>query len=258
MLSRSAGSDSSLLDFGVMPALRYNISLLGHKNVARDTALFCFSKPKGFSFVPGQHCEVSIPNLPEPDARGARRDLSFASAPYEEEVCFLMRMRESAFKHFLVRAKPGEEFVLEGPFGSLRLPEDRTKPIVLIAGGVGIAPFMSMLRQEEHEGFLRNITLIYANKFPADAAFLRELYDVASAHPHFVFVPTMTGSGVDETWSGERGRIGQDVLARYVLKPSAAFFYIASSPGMVADTERVLMQMSIAPENIRTEEFAGY
>jgi len=84
-------------------------------------------------------------------------------------------MRDSAFKRTFKSVRIGAPVQLEGPFGSLTLHNNRARPAVFIAGGIGITPFMSILRQAAKDQLHQRLLLLYSNRRPEDAAFLAEL-----------------------------------------------------------------------------------
>lgn len=237
------------------------VRLVDRREIAENTAAIFLSKPDGFSFVPGAHIGLILPRLSETEGGGNRRDFSLASAPFEKELMVAMRLRDSAFKRSLARLPLNEELLMEGPFGSFRLRVGTGRPAVFIAGGVGIAPFMSILRQEHHDGFSPTITitLFYSNRRLEDAAFLKELRVLSDTHPRFVFVPTMTNlQDATAPWAGEIGRISNDLLSKYIFNFQTPRYYIAGSPAMVAAMEKLLTGAGVPPEDIHTEEFVGY
>lgn len=242
-----------------MEKQRHPVRLVDRVEVAENTMALFLSKPSGFSFASGQYIELAIPYPIETDGRGNKRDFSLCSAPFENELAVAMRLRESAFKRAVARIPLGEKVLIEGPFGSFRLHSDTEKPVVFIAGGIGVVPFMSTLRQEAHDGFSHAVTLFYSNRRPEDAAFFEELQGLSQAHRTFTFIPTMTDlKNSPQVWAGEMGYINKDMVAKYIPDLSTSLYYIAGSPAMVAAMEKLLMGMGISPDNIHTEEFAGY
>jgi ferredoxin-NADP reductase len=105
---------------------------------------FQFDKPAGFSFRAGQFIELALIDPAETDALGTARALSIASAPQDDGLMFATRIRDSAFKRALATMTPGSVVRIEGPFGDLVLPNNPRRPIVLLAGGIGITPFRSI------------------------------------------------------------------------------------------------------------------
>ena len=228
-------------------------TLQSRETVAEGTMAFHFAKPGGFRFKPGQAIDLVLGEL--------RHAYSIVSAPFEDELVIATRMRDSEFKRALKSTAPGTRVAIDGPFGSLTLHKDAARPAVLIAGGIGITPFMSMLRQAAADGFRRKIVLIYSVRRPADAAFLHELRELESRdRGNFRLVLTVTqheaaGAG----WAGETGHVGERLLDRIRRDlPAAPIYYLAGPPAMVAGMRQVLEQANVDDDDIRAEEFFGY
>ena len=102
------------------------------------------------------------------------------------------RMRDSAFKRALKRIPLGTTVKIDGPSGSLTLHKNSSKPAVFLAGGIGITPFLSILRQAAKDKIPHCLYLFYSNRRPEDAPFLETLTELQRANPNFRFVPTMT------------------------------------------------------------------
>jgi ferredoxin-NADP reductase len=83
------------------PMARYVSKLLNRVEVAQDTMAFHFEKPMGFDFKPGQSVDLTLMNPPETDPEGNTRTFSIASAPFENQLVFAPRMRDTAFKRSL-------------------------------------------------------------------------------------------------------------------------------------------------------------
>jgi ferredoxin-NADP reductase len=127
--------------------MKYACSLMKHQEVAEGTMAFHFDKPRGFQFRPGQCADLTLVNPPETDGEGNTRTFSIVSPPDENELVFATRMRTTAVKRVL-RAMPlGTEVGFEGPMGSFTLHKNVAKPGVFLTGGIGITPFLSILRQ---------------------------------------------------------------------------------------------------------------
>ncbi|MDN5842898.1 MAG: FAD-dependent oxidoreductase, partial [Alcaligenaceae bacterium] len=128
----------------------YETTLKSRKDVARDTTAFFFNKPEGFSFEAGQTLSLTLPNPGDAEHPTQKHTFSIISAPFEDHVGIATRMRDSAFKRELGTLQPGSAVTFSGPYGKLTLPPEAAHPIVLIAGGIGITPYLSMLRQAAH------------------------------------------------------------------------------------------------------------
>jgi ferredoxin-NADP reductase len=237
----------------------YEARLEGREQIAEGTMAFHFEKPAGFKFKPGHAIEVVLVAPPTTDAQSARHTFSIVSAPFQGELVVATRMRESAFKRAFKSLPIGSPAKLEGPFGSLTLHNDRARPAVFIAGGIGITPFMSILRQAAKDKLPQQLILLYSNRRPEDAAFLDELQQLEQENKNFRLVATMTElSKSSRPWKGETGLINDDLAKRVGSALSAPIYYLAGPPAMVEAVRQTLNRIGINDDDIRSEEFYGY
>ena len=229
-----------------------DVKLLGREQVATGTQALHFTWPQGFEFKPGQAVDLVIPVGADPEARHA---FSIASAPHEPELVFATRMRDSTYKRALGALPVGAPARIDGPFGSMTLHKDARRPAILVAGGIGITPFRSMVRQVAHEGATRDILLVYSNRRPGDAAFLREFEELAAREKRFRMVATMTEAGKD---APESRFIGAETLAEWSRGLERPVWYLAGPPAMVAAARKALDTAGVDEMDVRSEEFAGY
>ena len=193
------------------------VKLNGREQVCEGTMAFQFDKPDGFDFRAGQAVDVTLLNPPETDAEGNIRTFSIASSPFESRLMIATRMRDSAFKRVLKSMPLGSAVKIDGPSGSLTLHKNSSKPAVFLAGGIGITPFLSILRQAAHEKLPHQLYLFFSNRRPEDAPFLDTLNELQKTNPKFRFVPTMTEAGKShQKWIGQTGFIDSNMLANTV------------------------------------------
>ena len=234
------------------------VRLLERFEVARDTLAFRFEKPHGFEPRAGHHIRLGLPGVPGRTrvvAETSRR-FSLASAPLEPFLMIATRMRGTAFKDALAATPIGAEFEIEGPFGDLALHADVTVPAVLLARGIGITPFRSMLVEAAQRHRKQRFFVFYSNRQPADAPFLGELEALEGQHPHITLVLTMTQAG--ERWLGETGHLEPDLIARYVKNISPPVYYLSGPARMVRGLETALVHRGVRHDRIRMEVFEGY
>jgi ferredoxin-NADP reductase len=237
----------------------FDVRLEERRQVASDTKAFHFSKPAGFSFEPGQAIELILGDQISTDGRATRHEFSIVSAPAEPGLTIATRMRPTRFKRALEALPIGGAARLEGPFGSFTWQNDREHPLVLVAGGIGITPFMSILRQWLREPSRQAISLIYSNRRLEDAAFLEELEALARQTSEFRLLATMTQMhGSARRWQGNTGRINQHLLEEAASRLQAPMHYLAGPPAMVAAVRQMLILAGVGEEHIRSEEFIGY
>ena len=220
---------------------------------------FHFEKPADWTFKAGQFIDMTLLEPLETDAEGNTRGFSIASAPYEETIMVATRMRNTAFKRVL-KTLPLETAVrIEGPFGNLTLHNNATRPAVLLAGGIGITPFRSILFRAAKEKLPHRIFLFYSNRRPEDAPFLEELHALEKENRNYKLIATMTKMEESHRpWHGETGLINKEKLARYLQDAVSPIYYIAGPAGMVKGLHTMLNQAGVDDDDIRTEEFVGY
>jgi ferredoxin-NADP reductase len=235
------------------------VKLKDHREVAEGTMAFFFDKPAGFEFVGGQSIDMTLLKPPETDAEGNTRTFSLASAPFEPDLMVATRLRDTAFKRVLRKIRPESELQVEGPFGSMTLHKKVARPAVILAGGIGITPFRSMLCQATKANSGHRLFLFYSNRRPEDAAFLAELQELTTQHSNFTLAATMTNLERSKvSWNGEIGFINKEMLVKYVGDLAGPIYYAAGPPALVAAMRQVLSGAGVDEDDIRSEDFSGY
>ena len=234
-------------------------TLTRSETVAEGTMAFHFAKPAGFKFTAGQSMNVSLIDPPETDARGNARTFSIVSAPHENELVIATRMRDTAFKRVLRAMPAGGRVGLRGPAGLFTLDPADARPAVFLAGGIGVTPFVSMLRDAAHSRLARDLWLFYSNRSLEDAAFLEELAALPKRHSRCHFVGTMVEMDKSSRpWSGETGFLDRAMLERHLKGLAAYVYYTAGPPGLVEAMQKMLIGAGVAEDTIHTDEFFGY
>jgi ferredoxin-NADP reductase len=219
---------------------------------------FFFALQQPPAFVPGQHMDV---RLVAPDGYEARRSYSIASAPEHPEPVELAIERleageVSTFFHDVVQV--GDEIELRGPIGGhfLWLVRDGG-PLLLIGGGSGVVPLMSMIRHHAAKDSRVPVSLVTSARTAADLLYLDELRVLHAGRRGFTLAATVTRevAGQPDLASG---RIDGTALARVLneLGDPRRVFVCGSNPFVEAVTGH-LLDLGIAPDRIRTERFGG-
>ena len=238
---------------------KYETTLASNETVAEGTMAFHFARPAGFAFKPGQSMNVSLIDPPETDAKGNARTFSIVSAPHESELVIATRMRDTAFKRVLKAMPSGGRVSLRGPAGLFTLDAADTRPAAFLAGGIGVTPFVSMLRDAAQSRLARDLWLFYSNRRPEDAAFLDELAGLPKRHARCHFVGTMVEMDKSSRpWTGETGFLDHAMLERHLKSLAANVYYVAGPPGLVEAMQKMLTTAGVAEEAIHTDEFFGY
>jgi ferredoxin-NADP reductase len=237
----------------------YKVKLKAQKSLCAGTTAFYFEKPEGFEFQAGQFFNFTLLSPDETDLEGNTRALSIASAPHERNLMVAMRLRTTAFKRTLNSLPLGTELLLQGPYGSMTLPRNTTRPAVFVAGGIGITPFRSLIWNAAESLSPRRLFLFYSVRVPEEAAFLEELREMEQYKMRYKFICTVTQPEKSRmAWRGETGRISIELLSKWIPDLSLPIYYIAGPPAMVTGVRRMLIGAGVAEEGIRAEEFYGY
>jgi len=228
------------------------------QEVAKGTLLVTFDLlGEEVDFRPGQYFFVTLPNGDHQDEKGLRRHISVVTSPNERGVLgFATRMRDSAFKRTLSDLPVGAEVEVEEPKGNFALPEETSRPLVLVAGGIGITVFRSMLLHIREQRLTYHVTLIYSNRDRESTAFLDELRELEQELPDLQLILTMTH---DPSWKGETRKIDDQFFRDYLGENLNDFtFLVAGPPGMTDGVQRALKEAGVAEENMTAEGYTGY
>ncbi len=236
--------------------MQTKIKLIKKETVANDTMSFHFAKPQGFEFRAGQFAEFALIDPPQTDEEGNSRAFSLVQAPCEPDLIMATRMRDTAFKRVLKDLPIGTELKLDGPYGDYTLHKTESTPAVFIIGGIGVTPVRSMIVQAIHDKTSHKITLLHASRTPADLPMKDDFAQLAKDNPNFTYVMTVDEAVGD--WHGERGHVTAEMVKKYVPDLGKPIYYLSGPEGMVKAMRKLLVDLKVNEDNIRTEEFTGY
>lgn len=221
--------------------ISFSARIVKKENVSANTTAVSFDIGKDFSFQAGQYITVTLPNLSDKPTAEQFRDFSITSSPEELPlITITYRDSTSLYKKTLAEMNIGDEVFIDGPKGIFTLPAEDA-PLVFIAGGVGITPFISITRHLKHHPRATKPLLFYYNNSRESAVYLSELekrQDVITFYA--VFGPMTDGSLLNGDESAKTS------------------WYVAGPPGMVKKAREVLRMIGVEDQRIKTEEFSGY
>ena len=204
-----------------------------------------------FSYLPGQAAAIGLADA------DVKVPYSIASSPDESErggyLEFLTKLEAGGgWRGHLRDLKRGSMIAVDGPRGSFTFPpKPAEQAFLFVAGGTGIAPLRSMIRQAVQTRQRGNLSLLYSAKTPDDFAYLAELRRLARTR-RLALALTATRE-VPPRWRGERGRITPERLAPLIDTPETLCF-VCGPAAMVDDVPRMLRELGIARERIKIEE----
>lgn len=241
------------------PETERQVQLLRREIVAEDTLAIYFSTPAGFTFKSGQSVLLKIPVPSESGTMEDSHRFTIASAPQDRELMIVTRLRNTPYKQALKDLPLETKVSINGPSGNLVLNEDADRPLVFLAGGIGITPFLSMARDAVRRRLPHPIWLFYGNRRPEDAAFLDELHELERQRSTFHMIAVMSEAEKSiRGWIGETGFIRRELLERHLADPRVALYYFAGPPAMTAAMREMLRELGIPRRAMRSEEFYGY
>lgn len=226
------------------------------EEVAKKTLLVEFETEDEVNFKPGQYLEIALKNPPYTDEEGNKRYFSIVNSPNRKKTLSITtRLRDSAFKKSLNEFPLGTEVDITTIEGNFTLPQSSNQKLVFIAGGIGITPFMSMLRYIKEESLPHKITLLYSNRDKESTAYFDEIKAMADNNPDIKVIFTMTD---DASWQSEKRRIDEEFIREYFPDLDSCVFMVAGPPGMVKGITESLKQAGVDEFKIKSEDFSGY
>lgn len=231
------------------------VELKERKDLSSSISAFIFEKPRGFNFEAGQFLEWTLKH-PEADDRGETRYFTVSASPSEDFLMITTRFSEksSSFKAVLRKMEKGEKIRISGARGEFTLPS-KPKPLVFIAGGIGITPFRSMIKFMLDEKISTPITLFYSNKTAEDIVFKEIFGEAEKSFLKTVYIVTDDVSG---NWKGEKERINPEMIKREVPDWLERNYYISGPEPMVKAFEKMTEEMGVPGKNIKHDYFPGY
>ena len=223
------------------------VEILDVLPLAEDRMGWVVARPDGFEYKPGQYMLIEL-------TEDYGTPFSLASSPTEEVLRFATVIRDgSDLKQEMATKKRGDAFILSGPYGELIYGDNEPK-IALVAGGIGVTPFIGILRYLTDRNMDTRATLLYSSKRPASTAFREELSELCAANNRIEVVYAMTD---DPAFDGHRGRIDRKLIRNNVPDYEERVWYSAGSPGFVASINRML-RTELQVTDIKLEVFTGY
>ena len=247
----------NLYAFGANPHGRSKMILVRVEKIAEGCYDYVFRPDRKIRFRPGQYVDWTL-DVAAPDSRGNRRPFTIASAPTEREVRLGAKFypSPSAFKRQLSDMQPGDVIYASRPAGTFTLPKDPKEKLVFIAGGIGITPFRSMVKDLIDRGEARPIILLYGNNTWDEVAY-REVFRSAEEELGLRAVYVLaTDTGACPVV--HRGLIDEDLIRREVPDLAERTFYISGPRAMVVSFDRSLRALGISRSRIKIDYFPGF
>ena len=231
-----------------MSARRFVVELVARSALSTRVDRLRFASRSPFDWAAGQHLVV---------VRGQGQELflpySIASAndpqkPGEFELAVSLHARAEAINTLPL----GAELEVEGPAGSFTWQASPSPAALLVGVGTGIAPLRALIEEELARSSDARLLLLAGHRAAEDVLFAQEFARLATEHPRFHFIPTLTGAS--SAWLGRRGRVQAQLLeAVNALAPLDA--YVCGRLDMVSEVVTALIAHGVPEARIRSEGF---
>ena len=208
-------------------------------------------KPKDFDFKPGQWGYFTILGK----TGSVSRSLSFSSSPTEPYLEFTKRISESDFCKELENIREGDKVPFQGPMGSL-VYEGGLEKVTFLAGGIGITPIRSILKNTVDRKIPGEKYLIYGNLNIEEAAFSEEIRQWEDTDPGLKVIHVLLDP--HEGWNGFSGFIDSSIIEASVPDLPGQTFYVSGPPPMVEAVTAHLDDLGIHRDRVYKEELEGY
>ncbi|WP_346830945.1 benzoate 1,2-dioxygenase electron transfer component BenC [Pseudomonas abietaniphila] len=196
-------------------------------------------------FLPGQYVNIEVPGS------GQTRSYSFSSLPGQKHASFLIKQVPGGLiSKWLERALPADQVTMTGPLGSFYLREVK-RPLLFLAGGTGLAPFLAMLEVLAERGESQRVSLIYGVTRDQDLVMVNTLQTFAARLPNFSFVTCVADPASAHP---QKGYVTQHMAAE-VLNEGDVDVYLCGPPPMVDAVRQHFKDQGVTPVSFHYEKF---
>lgn len=243
VLRIAASSDVCKVKAGAIPATLASVTRLSPTTLAFALAV---APADAVGFLPGQYVSVLVPGTDQ------KRSYSFSSTPGAAELGFLVRdIPAGLMSRFLREATPGIGLTFSGPSGSFYL-RDVKRPLLFLAGGTGLAPFLSMLGRLQQTGAPFSIHMVYGVTTDADLVGLDQLDAYVQAIPGFTYRVCVADASSAHP---DKGYVTSYIAPDH-LHGGDADVYLCGPPAMVDAVRTHLTENGLNPANFYYEKFS--
>ncbi|MBI4039206.1 FAD-dependent oxidoreductase [Candidatus Daviesbacteria bacterium] len=204
-----------------------------------------------FDFLPGQFAMLGLPY----QGQVVKRAYSISNWPAAKDYLEFTIRVTGQFSQALSQKKPGDQVLVQGPYGLFIFDKNIVKKAVFLAGGVGIAPEKSMIEYIKDQKLQIPVWLFYANRSPDEVAYFEELSQMTKNYPWFKTI--LAVDNPDDNWQQAVGFVNQDLMEEHFNNWLDSTFFVCGPPAFVEATTQIIKQKGVDPKNIKTERFVG-
>lgn len=237
---------------------QYKCRCVEIEDLTYDMKRFCFEleDPESIRFVAGQYVQLQCPKY-KGNPEAVYRAYSIASDPKENHRIDLIIRRVPkgicttwCFEYL----REGDRVELNGPYGDFRL-SDTDAPMVFVAGGSGMAPFVSILWQMKNTNVARSATYFFGGNTVKDLCLQEQMDRFSRDLPNFQFIPVVSKADPESGWRGQTGLV-TEAVARHYQDLSGHEGYLCGSPGLIDAASKVFGDLGMPADRIYYDKFA--
>ena len=206
-----------------------------------------------FSYLPGQFLILTV----TPDKKPVKRSYTIASTPTQRHYCEITVKREAQGKvsgYLHEHLKESDVLDVVAPQGKFTFSGSEAESIVLIGGGVGVTPLMSVVRYLADIGWTKDIYLLLSYRNPTDFIFRQELEALRQRHANLHLTVTMT-RGDDGQWNGPKGRLSKELIAQSVPDIVTRRVHVCGPDAMMQSVVGMLKELGVPDAQVKREAF---
>ena len=209
-----------------------------------------------FTHKPGQYLNLALVI----DGRRVNRSYSIASSPTRAHACEVTVKRSASghgSRHLHEVVREGSRLKVSAPAGRFVFTGEGSDRVVLIAGGVGITPLMSIVRYLTDRCWQGAIYLVFLVRKRTDLIFWEELGYLQRRFANLHVCATLSKEEAGSDWTGARGTISKDLLTRFVPDLIGAPVYLCGPDGMMTAMRKLLGELGVPEAAVKTEAFVS-
>lgn len=228
----------------------HKLKIIGIIDEAPEIKTFRVQIPEGteINFFPGQFFMVRFDDDPK-----LQRAYSIASGPTQKNYIDITMNLVGEFTKKLWGCKVGDYLIFKGSYGKFYFNDEIKNNAVLICGGLGITPMMSIIRYCNDKTLPNKINLIYSVRTPADIVYNEELKKIKEQNQNFNYTVTITRPTPELNWNGRTGRIDIELLKQNIADIENSLYYLCGPLEFIKAKIAMLENLGAKKEQIKTD-----
>jgi ferredoxin-NADP reductase len=217
-----------------------------------DVKSIQFFRPPSVEYQAGQFMFITLRSKD----KELKKHFTISSSPTEKNYIELTKkLTGHPFSNLLDELNIGDKVKIDGPYGKF-IFDKKIKKIGMLSGGIGITPLRSICRYITDLQLQTNIILLYGNNSKEDIAYKQEFDQIQKENNNFKVVHTLIHPPSD--WDGHTGYIDAEMIRKEVPDYTNRVHYTCGPPAMVKSMKKLLEDLNISKDQIKTENFSGY